>query len=120
MADPEMASSLNQSMSRQLVIGGNATQRDLSGDEKAAVLLLSLGPDFGRPILEELDEMEVKQLSRAMVRVGAVPQEMVDSLFAEFVPHVASNGAVSGNAETTQRLLLSFLPQDRVDAIMEE
>jgi flagellar motor switch protein FliG len=114
LAVPSVSAVLN----KQIVVGGE--QRDLPGDEKAAILLLSLGPDFGRPILEELDEMEIKVLSRAMVRVGAVTQEMLDSLFAEFVTHISSNGNVSGNSETTQRLLLSFLPPDRVDAIMEE
>src|SRR3954465_1859755 len=109
-----------QNVMRQLVIGGDATQRDLTGDEKAAVLLLSLGPDFGRPILEELDEMEIKVLSRTMVRMGPITQEMLDSLFAEFVTTISSNGSVAGNSDSKQRLLLSFLPPDRVDAIMEE
>jgi flagellar motor switch protein FliG len=104
----------------KLVVGGDAQQRDLGGDEKAAVLLLALGPDFGRPILEELDEIEIKVLSRAMVRMGSITQEMLDSLFAEFVTTISSRGAVAGNSESTQRLLLSFLPSDRVDAIMEE
>src|SRR3569623_709060 len=116
----EKTPTIQQSMARQLVIGGDATQRELTGDEKAAVLLLSLGPDFGRPILEELDEMEVKALSRTMVRMGAITQEMLDSLFAEFVTHISANGTVAGNSDTTQRLLLSFLPPNRVDAIMEE
>ncbi|WP_291385555.1 MULTISPECIES: flagellar motor switch protein FliG [unclassified Devosia] len=107
-------------MGRQLVIGTQADHRALSGDEKAALLLLALGPDHGKPILEELDEMEVKALSRTMVRLGPVSQEMLDNLFAEFVTSVSANGSVSGNSDTTQRLLLSFLPQDRVDAIMEE
>ncbi len=111
---------LNQALVRQLVVGGHAQQRDLTGDEKAAVLLLSLGPDFGRPILEELDEIEIKILSRTMVRMGPITQEMLDSLYAEFVTSITSNGTVSGNSETTQRLLASFLPSDRVDAIMEE
>jgi flagellar motor switch protein FliG len=111
---------VTNAMTRQLVIGGDAQQRDLSGDEKAAVLLLSLGPDFGRPILEELDEMEIKILSRTMVRMGAVTQDMVDSLYAEFVTSISANGSVAGNSDTTQRLLMSFLPADRVDAIMEE
>ncbi len=114
------ASSVEQAMGRQLVIGTQADHRALSGDEKAALLLLALGPDHGKPILEELDEMEVKALSRTMVRLGPVSQEMLDNLFAEFVTSVSANGSVSGNSDTTQRLLLSFLPQDRVDAIMEE
>jgi flagellar motor switch protein FliG len=52
--------------------------------------------------------------------MGPVTQHMLDSLFAEFVTTISSNGTVSGNSETTQRLLLSFLPADRVDSIMEE
>src|SRR5436305_15138408 len=115
-----MANALPEGINKQLVVGGNARHRALAGDEKAAVLLLSLGPEFGRPILAELDEMEIKQLSRAMVRVGAVTQEMLDGLMAEFVTTISSSGTISGNADTTQRLLLSFLPADRVDAIMEE
>lgn len=106
--------------SKQLVVGTDADHRALSGDEKAAVLLLALGPDFGKPILEELDEVEIRTLSRAMVRLGPITQEMLDELLGEFVITISSNGGISGNSDTTQRLLLSFLPSDRVDSIMEE
>lgn len=105
---------------KQLVIGANAEHRGLSGDEKAAALLLALGPDFGRPILEELDELEIRTLSRAMVRLGPITKEMLDELFAEFVTTISTSGPLAGNSDTTQRLLLSFLPPDRVDSIMEE
>ena len=110
----------NELQAKQLNISGDATNRGLAGDEKAAVLLLALGPDFGRPILEELDDMEIRQLSRAMVRLGPITQDMLDNLLVEFVTTISANGTMSGNSETTQRLLLSFLPQERVDAIMEE
>ena len=90
------APNIQQSMSRQLVVGDDATQRELSGDEKAAVLLLSLGPDFGRPILEELDEMEIKVLSRTMVRMGPITQEMLDSLLAsDFGAGMKPSGGVT-------------------------
>ncbi|MEQ1769754.1 MAG: flagellar motor switch protein FliG [Devosia sp.] len=105
---------------KQLVVGASASQRNLSGDEKAAALLLALGPDFGKSILAELDEIEVKTLSRAMVKLGPITQQMLDALFAEFVTTISSNGSLAGNSDTTQRLLLSFLPVERVDAIMEE
>ena len=117
---PQTQAAQNAIASKQLVVGANADQRTLSGDEKAAVLLLALGPDFGRPILEELDEMEIRVLSRAMVKLGPITQKMLDELFSEFVTTIASNGGISGNSDTTQRLLLSFLPADRVDSIMEE
>jgi flagellar motor switch protein FliG len=105
---------------KQLVVGNDASARKLRGDEKAAVLVLALGPDFGKPILAELDEMEIKALSRAMVRLGPITPDMLDMLFAEFVTHVSSSGSIAGNTETTERLLLSFLPAERVDIIMEE
>ena len=104
----------------QLQVGGAAEHRVLKGDEKAAALLLALGPDYGKPIFNELDELEIKQLSRAMVRLGPITQDMLDDLMIEFVTTISSNGSLSGNTDSTERLLLSFLTQDRVDAIMEE
>lgn len=108
------------SVGKQLVVGASADQRALTGDEKAAVLLLALGPDFGKPIWSELDETEIKTLSRAMVRLGPITQEMLDELLVEFVTGISSSGSISGNSDTTERLLLSFLPSERVDSIMEE
>jgi flagellar motor switch protein FliG len=120
MANQDALAENAGSAKRGLVVGADATQRRLTGDEKAAVLLLSLGPDYARPILEELEELEIRQISRAMSRLGPITQDMLDDLMAEFVTVVSSNGSISGNAETTERLLLSFLTAERVDAIMEE
>lgn len=118
MAEPE--ANIATTMQKGLVVGDGASQRELTGDEKAAVLLLALGPDHGKPIWEELDEIEIRQLSRAMVRLGPITQEMLDSLLTEFVTVVSSNGNISGNTESTERLLMSFLPGERVETIMEE
>ncbi|GHA28186.1 flagellar motor switch protein FliG [Devosia pacifica] len=109
-----------ENRSAQLVIGDNADHRPLSGDERAAVLMLALGPDYGKPIFEELDELEIKALSRAMVRLGPITPAMLDDLLVNFVTTMSTNGGIAGNADTTERLLLGFLPSERVDAIMEE
>ena len=95
---------------QQLVVGADANQRALSGDEKAAVLLLALGPDFGKPILEELDEMEIRSLSRAMVRLGADhPGDARRA--ARRVRHLdLLQRHHLGQLRHHQRLLLSFLP----------
>jgi flagellar motor switch protein FliG len=108
------------SAGKQLVVGQDASDRPLAGDEKAAVLMLALGPDFGRPIFTELNDDEVKTLSYAMAKLGPITQNMLDELLVEFVTALSSNGSLSGNSDTTERLLLSFLPEDRVAGIMEE
>lgn len=117
-----LSQSLNPETGRpgQLVVGQNASQRQLAGDEKAAVLMLALGPDYGKPIFDELDEIEIKALSRAMVRIGPITQEMLDELMIEFVTTISSKSSLAGNSDTTERLLLSFLPAERVNSIMEE
>src|SRR5215217_4011688 len=105
---------------KQLIVGDAANQRVLKGDEKAAALLLALGPDYGRPIFDELDELEVKQLSRAMVRLGPITQELLDALMIEFVTTISSHGSLSRNTDSTEPLLLRFLPQHPPHSIMEE
>ena len=94
--------------------------RDLSGTERAALLLLALGDTHGAPIWRELDEMEVREISIAMSQLGPVTPGMLEQLFVDFVTKLSSAGPVVGGYESTERLLLSFLPQDRVNAIMEE
>jgi len=91
----------------------------LSGPEKAAVILLALGEDHTK-IWEALDEEEIKEVSQAMASLGQVSATVVEELLIEFVSGMSSSGAIMGSFEQTQRLLGSFLPGDKVDALMEE
>jgi flagellar motor switch protein FliG len=93
--------------------------RKLTGPEKAAVVLLSLGEDHTR-LWEGLDEEEIKEISQAMASLGTVSASVVEELLVEFVSGMSSSGAVMGSYEQTQKLLASFMPGERVDALMEE
>lgn len=91
----------------------------MSGPDKAAVILLSLGQQ-DHELWNMLDEEEVKEVSLAMSNLGSVTSQVVEQLMKEFVTGVASGGNVMGTYEQTQRLLMSFLPPDQVDGVMEE
>jgi flagellar motor switch protein FliG len=91
----------------------------LSGPEKAAVVLLALGEDH-TAIWEALDEEEIKEVSQAMASLGSVASSAVEELLVEFVSGLSASGAIMGSFEQTQRLLHSFLPAEKVDALMEE
>ncbi|MDY6924618.1 MAG: flagellar motor switch protein FliG [Pseudomonadota bacterium] len=93
--------------------------RKLTGPEKAAVILLSLGEDHTR-LWQSLDEDEIKEISQAMASLGTVSAQVVEELMVEFVSGMSGSGAVMGSYEQTQRLLNAFMPADRVDALMEE
>ena len=98
---------------------GITNSSGLSGAEKAAVILLSLGED-AQAIWEGLDDEEVKDISSAMASLGAVPSSVVEDLLMEFVSGLSTTGAIMGSYEQTQRLLNAFLPAEKVDSLMEE
>jgi len=93
--------------------------KNLSGPEKAAIVLLALGEEHTK-IWEALDDEEIKEVSQAMAGLGTVSASVVEDLLVEFVSGMSSTGAIMGSYEQTQRLLASFMPQEKVDALMEE
>ena len=101
-------------------VSNDHVERDLDGAEKAAILLLALGDEYGGPIWSRMDDIEIKQVSIAMSKLGGITPNMLDNLIIDFVARLSSKGAVNGNYDSTERLLLSFLPQERVNVIMEE
>ncbi len=94
--------------------------RDLTGPERAAVLMLSLGDQYGGKIWELLDDDELRQLSITMSTLGTIESELVEGLLLEFVSRLSASGSLMGNYEATERLLNQFLPPDRVGGIMDE
>jgi flagellar motor switch protein FliG len=94
--------------------------RSLSGPERAAIFLLSLGEEHGAKLWAMLDEDEVKELSQLMSNLGTVSSTLVEKLLAEFVSQLSSTGSLMGSYESTERLLQRFIPTDKVAQIMEE
>lgn len=93
--------------------------KKLNGAEKAAVIMLALGEDHIQ-LWQSLDEEEIKEISQAMSTLGTVTSSVVEELMIEFVSGMSSSGTIMGSYEQTQRMLGSFLPPDKVDALMEE
>jgi flagellar motor switch protein FliG len=92
----------------------------LSGPERAAVLLLALGEEHGAPIWEALDDEEVKEVSQVMSNLGTVSSGLIEKLLVDFVSQISTTGSVMGSYDSTERLLVKFLPKDRVNTVMEE
>jgi flagellar motor switch protein FliG len=99
---------------------GTPVKRQLKGPERAAVLMLALGEQYGAKIWSMLDDDELRQISVVMSTIGTINSELVENLLIEFVSRVSASGAVMGNYDATERLLQSYLPTDRVSNIMEE
>src|SRR5512134_4027578 len=80
--------------------------RQLTGPERAAVLMLALGEQHGEKVWKLLDDDELRQLSIVMSTIGTVEAESVEGLLLEFVGRLSASGALLGNFDATERLLV--------------
>ena len=94
--------------------------RSITGPEKAAILLMSLGEDQAAKLLGQMDDEEIKEISQVMASLGTVSSNIVERLFVEFAEQVSSTGSLVGTLDSTERLLAKALGEDRVGDIMEE
>ena len=94
--------------------------RNLTGTEKAAIFLLSLGEEYSTKIFEKMEADEILELSQTMANLGKVGPNVVEKIFVEFVDHVSSTGSLIGSYDSTERLLRQVLGDDKVTSIMEE
>jgi len=94
--------------------------RNITGPEKSAILLMSLGEDQAAKLFSHLDDEEIKEISQVMASLGNVSSNVVERLFVEFAEQVSSTGSLVGSMDSTQRMLTKILGEDRVDDIMEE
>src|SRR6478736_5561064 len=94
--------------------------RKLTGPERAAVLMLSLGEQYGAKIFGLLDDDELREISIVMSSLGTIEAESVEQLLLEFVSRMSASGALLGNYDATERLLKQYLPAERVGGIMDE
>ena len=92
----------------------------ITGQQKAAILMLSLDEESSAAVFTQMDDEEIKELSVIMASLGKVTSNIVESLFAEFFDKITNTGALLGTYESTERLLAKALDKDRVSIIMEE
>jgi len=94
--------------------------RSLTGPQKAALFLLSLGEEHSARLFSLMDDEEIKEISQVMAALGTVNAALVERLFIEFADAISATGSLVGTYESTERLLMKALPKDRVANIMEE
>src|SRR5579872_5780739 len=100
--------------------GDHSARRRLTGPERAAVLMLALGEQYGSNIWGQLDDDELREISICMSTLGTIDAEAVEDLLLEFVSRMSASGALMGNYDATESLLKQYLPPERVSGIMDE
>ncbi len=94
--------------------------RSLNGQEKAAILMLSVGDEHVTQVFKLMDDDEIRELSQSMANLGTCSASLVERIFVEFAEQVSSTGSLVGTYESTERLLTKILGKERVENIMDE
>lgn len=94
--------------------------RSLTGTQKSAILLMSVGDESATRLFGMMADDEIKEISNAMATLGTVSSETVERLFMEFSEQMTASGVLLGTYDTTERLLEKALGKERVASIMED
>lgn len=90
-----------------------------SGIQKAAILLISLGPEKSSEIIKYLNEAEIDQLTLEMANMRKVSEENRDSVIDEFHKmFIASNYIAQGGIEYAREVLERALGEQRAFEII--
>ncbi|MFQ5519426.1 MAG: flagellar motor switch protein FliG, partial [Mariprofundus sp.] len=58
---------------------------ELTGDDKAAILLFALGPEAAAPIVQGLDDHTLTRLSRRMSELGKIEADTLSKVLDEYL-----------------------------------
>jgi flagellar motor switch protein FliG len=94
--------------------------RGLDGPKKAAVVMMALNEDQAAKLFGMMTDEEIKEITQAMAALGSISGPTVEALFVEFANQMANTGTLVGSYDSTERLLLKVLDNERVSSIMEE
>lgn len=92
----------------------------LNGPERAAVVMLALGEEASKPIWASFDEDEIREVTRAIAKLGQVAPDVVEALLQDFMTSLSETSAISGSAASAHRFLRHVVPADMADAILED
>jgi flagellar motor switch protein FliG len=92
----------------------------LTGVQRAAIVLLSLGEQQAAEVLKHMGAKEVQKLGVAMTSVGGVSREAVAQVFDQFVDVLAQpSGLGSGADDYVRAVLTQALGEDRASSLID-
>jgi len=94
--------------------------RKLTGPQKAAILFLCLGEKRGSALLQQLDDLEIQQVTRAMSGLGSISSETVEEVLSDFVETMTNGGGLVGSFAVAESLVRSLLPGAQADGILKD
>lgn len=66
----------------------------LTGPQKAAIFLLTMGEEFSTGFFKELDEKSIKRIGQHMSEINHIPSDVLNTVMYEFLTNIESNNDI--------------------------
>ena len=97
-----------------------ADRNALTGVQRAAIVLLSLGEAQAAEVLKHMGAKEVQKLGVAMTSVGDISRDVVAHVFDDFVDTLAQPGVLGSAADDYVRAVLTqALGEERASSLID-
>lgn len=94
---------------------------DMSGTEKAAALLMILGPEIASDIMKHLDETSIEKLSSEMIRIKSLPAGEKEDLFGEFMIELKrSSKNTYGGKNRARKLIADTFGDEKAEELLHK
>jgi len=95
-------------------------QAGLSGLERAAILLLSLGEQGAAEVMKHIGPKQVHKVSAAMASLANISKEQADTVLSEFCQKVDNETAIGvGSQDYLKGVLVKALGAEKADGILD-
>lgn len=93
----------------------------ITGADKAAILLLYLGPDVTGKVFEHLEDETIARISSSMTRLGHVKSDLISQVADEYREHLDPDSGLFGQGEDyVKKMLEKTLGTKKAEAILQE
>jgi flagellar motor switch protein FliG len=92
---------------------------DMSGSERAAALLVALGPELAADIMKHLDDESIERISREIARIDGMTVTDREELIGEFMIELKKEkGRVEGGEQRARDLLVQAFGPERAREVI--
>ncbi len=92
----------------------------LTGPEKAAVFLLTVGEEFASQVFQRLEPEDIKHVGRQMARIDKVDKDDLAALVSEFKADTGDTDIFLSGNELLEAALKRAMSSDKASEILEE
>ncbi len=93
---------------------------DIEGEERAAILLMSLGEETAAEVLKHMGAKAVQKVGSAMATLNNVPRERMEVVLDSFVGSLESQTSLGvGSDDYVRNVLTSALGEDKASSLID-